>query len=103
MTTCGGWTPSQDASFLHRIDPDNGEILETVQIQVGPGQSLFSGLVFIACAGDIDGDGEVSIVDLLSLLAAWGANPGHAADLDGDGVVGILDLLSLLGAWGACS
>ncbi len=93
---------AQDASFLFRIDPANGEILETVQVQVGPGQSLLSGLVFIACAGDIDGDGEVGIVDLLSLLAAWGANPGHAADLDGDGVVGILDFLSLLDAWGPC-
>ena len=94
---------AQDASFLFRIDPANSEILETVQVQVGPGQSLHSGLVFIACAGDIDGDGEVSIVDLLSLLAAWGVNPGHAADLDGDGVVGILDFLSLLGAWGTCT
>ncbi len=92
----------QDASFLYRIDPDNGEILETVQIQVLPGQSLFSGLAFVPCAGDIDGDDEVGILDLLALLAAWGANPGHAADLDGDGVVGILDFLSLLDAWGPC-
>ncbi len=93
---------AQDFSFLFRIDPHNGEILETVQIQVLPGQSLFSGLAFVPCAGDIDGDGEVGILDFLSMLAAWGANPGHAADLDGDGVVGILDFLSLLGAWGPC-
>ncbi len=93
---------AQDASFLLRIDPKNGEILETVQIQVLAGQSLFSGLVFIPCAGDIDGDGEVGILDFLDLLGAWGPNPGHAADLDGDGVVGIIDFLSLLGAWGPC-
>ncbi len=91
---------AQDASFLFRIDPDNGEILETVQIQVLAGQSLFSGLVFIPCAGDIDGDGEVGILDFLDLLGAWGPNPGHAADLDGDGVFCIIDFLSLLGAWG---
>ncbi len=92
----------QDASFLFRIDPDNGEILETVEIPGAAGLSLFSGLVFIPCAGDIDGDGEVGILDFLDLLGAWGPNPGHAADLDGDGVVGIIDFLSLLGAWGPC-
>ncbi len=93
---------AQDASFLFRIDPDNGAILETVQIQVLPGQSLFSGLVFVPCVGDVDGDGEVGIQDFLILLGSWGDNPGHPADFDGDGFVGIADFLSLLGAWGPC-
>ncbi len=93
---------AQDFHFLFRIDPDNGEILETVQLPIPPGQSLLSGLVFIPCAGDVDGDGVVGIMDFLDLLAAWGPNPGHAADLDGDGVVGILDFLGLLAAWGVC-
>ncbi len=93
---------AQDFTFLFRIDPDDGEILETVQIQVLPGQSLFSGLAFVSCAGDFDADGIVGVPDLLGLLAAWGPNPGHAADLDGDGVVGVPDLLSLLGVWGVC-
>ncbi len=55
-----------------------------------------------ACPADIDGSGAVGINDLLSLLAAWGPNPGHPADLDGSGAVGINDLLSLLAAWGPC-
>ncbi len=54
--------------------------------------------------GDLDGDGEVGIADLLILLAAWGVCPDPPdecpADLDGDGAVGIVDLLLLLANWG---
>jgi YVTN family beta-propeller protein len=62
------------------------------------------GVAFIGapCPGDIDGDGNVGITDFLSLLGAWGPNPGHPADLDGDGTVGITDFLALLANWGAC-
>ena len=52
--------------------------------------------------GDIDGDGTVNLVDMLILLASWGAcEPGCClADLDIDGDVGITDFLILLGNWG---
>ncbi|MHC5024353.1 MAG: hypothetical protein ACYTGG_10665 [Planctomycetota bacterium] len=54
--------------------------------------------------GDLDGDGQVAISDLLQLLAAWGAcsepcPPSCPEDLDGDCTVGITDLLVLLGNW----
>jgi len=52
--------------------------------------------------GDLDGDGVVSIPDLLALLAAWGDCPAGEtcpADLDCDGSVGVGDLLTLLGNW----
>lgn len=58
------------------------------------------------CPGDVDGDCDVGITDLLLLLAAWGGCPvppppgGCPGDLDGDGSVGITDLLILLGNWG---
>ena len=55
------------------------------------------------CPADLDGDGSVGILDLLALLAAWGADPGGPPDLDGDGMVGILDLLTLLASWGPCA
>ncbi len=47
-------------------------------------------------AGDLDGDGLVSVADLLALLAAWGPCNECAADLDGDGSVAVQDLLMLL-------
>ena len=55
------------------------------------------------CPADLDGTGDVGILDLLALLAAWGPNPGHPADFDDDGTVGILDLLALLANWGPCA
>ncbi len=54
------------------------------------------------CLGDVSGDGNVNVTDLLDLLAAWGPNPGHPADINGDGNVNVTDLLALLGAWGVC-
>ncbi len=54
------------------------------------------------CPADVDGSGAVDVVDLLSLLGAWGVNAGHPADLDGSGTVDVVDLLALLAAWGPC-
>ena len=53
------------------------------------------------CPADFDGDGVVGIVDFLTLLNAWGSNPGGPPDFDGGGV-GITDLLLLLANWGPC-
>lgn len=54
------------------------------------------------CPADLDGDGSVGTSDLLTLLAAWGSDPGGPPDLDGNGTVSTGDLLLLVGAWGAC-
>ena len=59
-----------------------------------------------ACPADLDGDGEVAVLDLLELIAAWGScgDPSDcSADLDGDGEVAVLDLLELIAVWGSCS
>ena len=54
------------------------------------------------CPWDLNGSGDVGILDLLALLAAWGPNPGDPADFDGSGTVDIFDLLTLIANWGAC-
>jgi hypothetical protein len=56
------------------------------------------------CRADVDGDGLVSVTDLLLLLAAWGtADPfADMAPDGGDLNVDVLDLLELLAAWGPC-
>jgi hypothetical protein len=55
--------------------------------------------------GDIDGDGEVGVADLLGMLATWGPCPAPpancVADFDESGDVGITDFLLLLGNWTA--
>lgn len=53
--------------------------------------------------GDLDGNGNVNVFDLLGLLGAWGPciDPDNCpADLDFNGTVNVFDLLILLGSWG---
>ena len=50
-------------------------------------------------AEDLDGDGLVNVLDLVMLLAQWGACPGCPADLDGNGEVDVVDLTTMLAAW----
>jgi hypothetical protein len=48
-------------------------------------------------------DGQVSVIDLLAMLAAWGAGAGGGpCDVDVSGVVDASDFEALVTAWGAC-
>jgi hypothetical protein len=53
------------------------------------------------CDADFNGDGDVNVDDLLSLIAAWGES-GVPEDINNDGTVDVDDLGLLLAAWGAC-
>ena len=57
----------------------------------------------MTCPADVDGTGDVSVTDLLVLLAAWGTCQGCPGDLNLDGGVDVQDLLILLASWGLCS
>jgi len=53
------------------------------------------------CSGDLDGNGQVTIDDLLSLLGFWGEG-NIGGDVNNDGSTNVDDLLILIGAWGDC-
>lgn len=53
------------------------------------------------CQGDLDGDGQVTGLDLGILLVDWAAGT-LAADLNDDGLVDGTDLAILLPLWGPC-
>ena len=54
--------------------------------------------------GDINGDSNVDVTDLLEVINSWGPCPGGPAscppDIDGDGTVEVDDLLLVLSNWG---
>jgi subtilisin-like proprotein convertase family protein len=70
---------------------------------IGSGQLLIEGpqgTCSTPCVGDVDGDSEVGVSDLLTAIDQWGG-PG-SADINNDGVVNVTDLLAIVGAWGPC-
>ena len=82
-------------------NPERGEPGCGVPVIVDMGAYEFQGTPATVKLGDIDGDGSISVPDLLTLLAAWGPAIGcQLADLDLDGIVGVPDLLILLASWG---
>jgi len=63
------------------------------------------GVVTVTVAGDLDGDFEVRLVDLVTLARAYGSKPGDPpwnpnADLDDNGVVGLADLVIMAKNYG---
>ena len=56
----------------------------------------------LPCPWDLDGDGVVSVPDLLLLLGDFGSCDGSPADFDGDGCVTVVDLLALIANFGPC-
>ena len=64
--------------------------------------NFFAGRSAFSCIGDIDGDGEVGVNDLLELLGEFSVCTGDCqGDLDGDGDVDVEDVLAMIQYWGA--
>jgi hypothetical protein len=61
-------------------------------------------LLYDGCPADCDedgiDDGNVNLVDFLSLLAQWGG--AGSCDIDENGFVNVQDFLKLLARWGPC-
>jgi hypothetical protein len=84
-------------------DATDPALVQMAMFQYGPGRDgLFGGGVGAPCPADFDGDGAVSVFDLLELLANWGPCLGCPYDFDDNGAVDVFDLLMLLDAWGPC-
>ncbi len=85
-------------------DCNGNDVLDMLDLACGASTDLNFNNRPDECDPDIDGDGVVSITDMMALLAAWGDCPQPPApcpaDLDGDGTVGIVDFLILLASWG---
>ena len=52
------------------------------------------------CPGDANGDGQVSVDDLLAIITVWGQScDGCSEDLDASGAIGVDDLLQVIANW----
>ncbi|MDP7030617.1 MAG: hypothetical protein QF733_10430, partial [Phycisphaerales bacterium] len=89
-----GWSCALSANALVAgapYQPDSG------------GVYLWSGISGpCGCQADVNGDGDVGVDDLLTVLEGWGGD-GPGGDIDGDGTIGVNDLLALIAAWGPCA
>ncbi|MCH2139221.1 MAG: M12 family metallo-peptidase [Phycisphaerales bacterium] len=62
-----------------------------------------SSVIPLACPGDLDASGSVTVRDLVHVLTQWGLQSGRAgSDINGDGDVDFYDLLVVLSLFGEC-
>ena len=54
-----------------------------------------------ACPNDVNGDGSITVADLLIVLSEFGCTSDCTADVDGDGSVTVADVLLVLSAFGS--
>ncbi|MCH2153688.1 MAG: YHYH protein [Phycisphaerales bacterium] len=62
------------------------------------GAALADSTTRLGCDSDLDGDAQVTVNDVLEIVAAWGT-PDH--DTDGDGVCGVGEILQVLAEFGS--
>jgi len=68
--------------------------------------SLIADDVVIALPGDVDGDGDVDIFDIVKIAGCYGSEEGEPeyianSDIDGDGDIDIFDIVVAAGNYGA--
>jgi len=93
--SCGGCTDATACNF------DDTASFDDESCEYPPVGFDCDGNPTSGCPEDIDGDGTVSVTDVLLLLADFGCTSNcTAADIDGDGSVSVTDVLALLAAFG---
>jgi hypothetical protein len=96
-------TPATEAEFGWALDiqGDHAVVGALYEPDNGAVHAWRGLLASCACTGDLDGDGDVGINDLLTVLEGWGGD-GSQGDVNGDGQTGVDDLLALIAVWGSC-
>lgn len=89
------YVPDTGANLLYAADLHAGTSAFIGEID-GPG--VINGIAIIPCAADVNGDGELNVLDFVAFQLAWGAQePG--ADCDGDGDWTVLDFVCIQAAF----
>ena len=100
---CGSYTSEvaldvyTGESYLIRVGGFSENSIGNGQILIG-GQQCNSD---VPCVGDVDGDGDVGIGDLLAIVDHWGRSSTQY-DIDESGTVDGSDLLLIISNWGNC-
>ncbi|MDG2423573.1 MAG: hypothetical protein P8M22_06310 [Phycisphaerales bacterium] len=105
VTKATAWNPSQSSDLTSDVVIDeNGDTFLCGRTNPQGSSHEFDGTVIKVtnCVADIDANGSVNIIDLLTLLSVYGSYD-LGADLDQDGSVGVTDLLILLEQWNICN
>lgn len=103
----GGAGSGFESGWMYRVRPTNALRCATTGLPaVSMDDAWLIEIDGAGCDGDLDGDGQVAVADLLVLIACWGEvdDPlSAAADVDGSGQVDVVDLLAMISQWGPCS
>ena len=78
--------------------PSNG----TSCTRIGPNFQFVPAPPVQPCPWDLNGDGIVNVLDLITLLISFGPCEDCPADFDDDGFVNVLDLITLIMNFGPC-
>ncbi len=61
---------------------------------------IIDGNELVPCLGDVNGDGSITVSDILVILSEFGCTSSCTADVDGDGAVTVSDVLFVLSVFG---
>jgi len=89
--------------FDMTIDPNNETRFWYVgEYQTDAGWQTYFGSAVLTCVEDINADGNVSVSDLLLLIANWGQNNDGAEIAAPYNAIDVSDILALIAKFGSC-
>ena len=87
---CGGQNNCDECTDFNNNDvcdvAENTGCTYSSALNYSPNSTLDDGTCIFSCAGDINGDGDIQLNDLLDLLSAYGTSCGECPDVDGDDI-----------------